>query len=84
MAKFNVRCGNCGYTGAILRRSAKDIESATCPKCQTLFLTRVEEPATSKIVETLDNGLMSRRVERPADAERLYKERAEADRKRRG
>lgn len=38
----------------------------------------VREPtgATSQVYERLDNGLMPKAVERPKDAERLYKERA--------
>ena len=40
-------------------------------------------PTSARLLETLDNGLMARRVERPADAERLYKERARQDNRRR-
>ena len=35
--------------------------------------------ASSQAVERLDNGLMPKAVERIADAERLYKERANKD-----
>lgn len=45
-------------------------------------MERDPRPASSRVTETLDNGVMSRRVERPADAERLYKERARADNER--
>jgi len=37
---------------------------------------------TTRIVESLDNGLMPRAIERPAESERLFKERAEADNRR--
>jgi hypothetical protein len=40
------------------------------------FMDRKARPPTSKIIETLDNGAMVRKVERPADAEQLYRERA--------
>lgn len=42
-------------------------------------LLRIPRPPTTNVVERLDNGLMPRAVERPADAERLYHERAHAD-----
>ena len=40
------------------------------------ILKRTPKPPTSKIVETLDNGAMPRRLERLADAERIFEERA--------
>jgi len=54
-----------------------------CPICK-VPMTRESEAPTSRVVEVLDSGLMSRRVERPADAERLYKERADKDNKDKG
>lgn len=39
-------------------------------------LKRTPKPATSTVVETLDNGYMARRVTRIADAERIMWERA--------
>lgn len=53
----------------------------TAPPCCVCGkpMKRAPKAATSRVTETLDNGLMSRRIERPADAERLYKERAAAD-----
>lgn len=81
MAKFNASCRNCGYKGAIIRARAPDFSTLPCPKCATLFLERDEEPATTRITEVLDNGLMSRRVERLADVERMVKDRVVADKK---
>jgi hypothetical protein len=40
------------------------------------LMDRKSKPPTTKITETLDNGAMVRKVERPADAEQLYRERA--------
>jgi hypothetical protein len=48
--------------------------------CEGL-LTREVKPPSSQAVETLDNGFMSRRLERLVDAERLYQERADATKK---
>lgn len=39
-------------------------------------MRRAPKPPTTNVAERLDNGLMPRAVERPADAERLYHERA--------
>jgi hypothetical protein len=40
---------------------------------------RDAHPLTAQVVETLDNGWMTKAIERPADAERIFKERAAAD-----
>lgn len=37
---------------------------------------RAPEAPTAKAVEVLDNGLMQKRLERPADAQRLFRERS--------
>jgi putative FmdB family regulatory protein len=52
--------------------------AVACPKCKG-ELRRTPKGATANVIERLDNGLMTKAVERPAEAERLYKERAEAD-----
>ena len=49
-----------------------------CPQCGGKM--SVEDPTpTATVKETLDNGYMTRKLERPADAERLYRERAAND-----
>jgi hypothetical protein len=40
------------------------------------FMDRKVMPPTTKITEVLDNGAMVRKVERPANAEEMYRERA--------
>lgn len=40
------------------------------------ILKRTPKPPTSRITETLDNGVMVRRLERLADAEQIHQERA--------
>jgi hypothetical protein len=40
------------------------------------ILKRAAKPPTARITETLDNGLMPRAIERPADAEQLHNEMA--------
>lgn len=75
------RCGKCRVDGRALVSVAKMKAPHPCPVCKEP-MQRSPRPISSKIVETLDNGLMSRRVERPADSERLFKERAAADNER--
>ena len=48
-----------------------------CVRCGTV-MERYAEGATASVVETLDNGAMARRLTRPADAERLHRERVAA------
>lgn len=50
-------------------------EYMDCKKCGGRVERKVNPPS-SQTVETLDNGLMPKRVERFADAETLYKERS--------
>jgi hypothetical protein len=45
-----------------------------------LVSKRAPQPPTTATKETIDNGLMSKRVERYVDAEDLYKERSKKPR----
>lgn len=51
--------------------------SLECPKCNHHLVKRITSAPTTSIVERLDNGLMTRPVERPADSERLFRERSQ-------
>lgn len=51
--------------------------SLECPKCNHPWVWRIASAPTTSIVERLDNGLMTRPVERPADSERLFRERSQ-------
>jgi hypothetical protein len=64
-----------------LRRILKPAEAAALkPVCECgADMVRDPKPPTANVVERLDNGYMAKAVERPADAERLYRERAQAD-----
>lgn len=44
-------------------------------------LRRTPKPPSSRVTETLDNGVMTRKLERLADAERLFAERHEITKK---
>lgn len=83
MALFRFNCSMCkanpiaqfGLTAAQALVKAKAVY---CPKCGARMV-RIVKPPTSQVVERLDDGHMIRAVERPAEAERLYKERAAKD-----
>ncbi len=72
MAKYSYGC-ICGFRFDCLRSTPP--KTVPCPECK-LEMTRQGSPATARMVEVLDNGMMTRRVERPANAEQLYKDRA--------
>lgn len=55
--------------------ASKDVE---CSKCKSKMSRKVQGPS-SQAVETLDNGTMSKRLERLVDAERLYTERCKVN-----
>lgn len=76
MPLFNYACSNCNF----IKRSLKS-DPPTCPACNIHMVRKLEGP-TTKILETLDNGIMTKKVERLSDAERIFKERHEADQRR--
>jgi putative FmdB family regulatory protein len=75
---------DCGACGKKLRRILNPAEASAllCP-CGA-ELSRDPRPPSSQVMETLDNGIMPKRLERLADAERLFAERAEVVKKQRG
>lgn len=73
MPRYYFKCA-CGETVGVLRQPEKRNVPQKC-KCGRQMERDARGPS-SRIVETLDNGIMSRRVERLADAERLIKERS--------
>ncbi len=52
------------------------VEKMTCKKCGAEVVRKPTGPS-SQVVERLDNGMMPKAVERLADAERLYRDRAD-------
>lgn len=49
-----------------------------CPTCSKP-LKRTPKPASTSIMETLDNGLMPRKVERLANAEEIFHDRSQIE-----
>lgn len=83
MPVFDFLCENCQKELRVLRKAMP--ESVPCDTCKAAMKRKAAGGgASARIVEVLDNGLMTRRVERLADAERLFKERVEQDKKARG
>lgn len=80
MPLFHFVCTACARP---LRRLISAAQAAGALRCPTPdcggLLQRAPKPPTAQVVETLDNGFMPRKVERPAEAERLYRERARLD-----
>lgn len=86
MPTYNMICDECGF--AQLRRARAPLAKLTndelkrikyCPKCEEYFMNRRAQPPSTIVKETLDNGAMSKAVERIKDAEELYRERADND-----
>jgi hypothetical protein len=77
MSLYHFECSGCEEaTRRLLEPSAAS--SQICKKCGCK-LTRVPNPPSAHVVEVLDNGIMPHKVERFKDAERLYRERAKND-----
>lgn len=72
MPLFNLVCSSCGVR---TRRLCKAVDLAdkalTCESCGSKDLVREPDPPTTQVKEVLDNGIMTKRLERYADAERL-------------
>ena len=75
MPLFNFACPQC--QNSFRKLLPKPPETApACPECGTESVRDVGSGGvTTKIVETLDNGMMQKRIERIADIERLHAER---------
>jgi len=74
--KYDFICNTCLAPKSILRKMEPALDfSMKCPECEEGVMLRAPSSVTSRMTETLDNGLMTRRIERPANAENLYKER---------
>lgn len=76
MAKFSFECKDCNFVKDLLRPVCPPDGFVVCGHCKKP-MTRAASAPTSRMVEVLDNGLMTRRVERPANADQLYKDRAQ-------
>lgn len=74
MPMYRMRCEVCGAVDRLLTPNSVDRPEMVCPHDGGIMVREATGPGAQK-VEVLDNGAMARAVERPADAERLWKER---------
>jgi len=77
MPIFHYFCQNCDKASKKLLE--KEPESLQCPVCGSDLVRDMKGPS-ARVVERLDNGVMPKALERLADAERLFKDRAEKHR----
>ena len=81
MPLFYYKCSICKKPG---RRICSPEEAEEHPPlCCGVPMVRAPQGPTARVVETLDNGVMTKKLERLADAERLFHERAQATEKER-
>lgn len=83
MPLYVYQCEGCSEQKQRIRKAVDANTPFDCEFCGNGKMVRKPQPPSARAVEVLDNGLMAKRVERPADAERLFKERAKADSERR-
>ena len=76
MPQFFYNCTTCKIDK---RRVCMPEEAIILPVCPTCYgpMARAPRGPSSNVVEHLDNGFMSKAIDRPAEAERLYKERSD-------
>jgi hypothetical protein len=64
-------------------KALEPADSVPCKECGSQA-HRTPSAATSQVNEVIDNGFMTRRLERIADAQRIYAERSMANRRAKG
>lgn len=75
MPIFNYQCLHCEESSRKLLTPEQASAVQLCKKCGAA-LERNVSPPTARVTETLDNGIMPRRLERLADAEQIYRDHA--------
>ena len=71
MPLFRYMCEKCGPQRRILPSEPATLNCTTCG----LVLRRTPTGAVAQVLEVIDNGFQARAVVRPADAQRIFKER---------
>lgn len=75
MPRYYFTCEACNEPRSLILPAGKQNDAQKCKTCKGA-LKRDPRGGTSKVVETRDNGVMSRVVEQPADVDRLQFERS--------
>lgn len=78
MPLYYFKCNTCPAKKAYRLKPGEQKADRNCPVCGGL-LAREPRPPSYQVMESIDNCTQPRRVERLADAERLYAERAAND-----
>lgn len=80
MPLFRFACSQCGRLARTIAGDAPAALGKVGTSCECGGeMRRAPRPPSSTVFEHLDNGWMARPVDRPAEAERLYQERSDAD-----
>lgn len=74
MPLYHFQCPTCGPVKRLLDLDAGERVRLPCKRCGAA-MTRVPQGASTNVVERIDSGLQYRATERPADAQRIFKER---------
>ena len=74
MPAVTYHCPNCGYTVKRVR-TGSPVPRIPCAGCGCTAHRRVGAP-TATVVETIDDGIVTRRVERMKDIEEIMAERS--------
>lgn len=78
MPLYYFLCTGCGNQSRRILSATAASSTLECKECHAP-LQRTPKPPTTRVVETLDNHVMGRKLEREADAERLYRDRSKSD-----
>lgn len=73
MPLYQYVCPQCGESVRVMQTVEQQRDGKDCPVCDTGMERKLNAPST-RTVEVIDTGLMGKRLERLADAERIYKE----------
>lgn len=75
MPMYNYQCPECEQNFRLLLKPERALEPMPCATCGSVMI-RKPQPPTSMVKEVLDNGLMSRKIERLANAEEIGRDRS--------
>jgi hypothetical protein len=78
MPLYYFSCSTCKGTVMYRLKAGEQKAPRPCSVCKKV-MSRDPRPPSSQVMESIDTGMQFRRVERLADAERLYAERADND-----
>lgn len=78
MPLFYWKCNECNVQLTRIYSFKESQNGEICSKCNNK-MTRSEKGVNAQVYETLDNGLMSKKIERLADAQRIFSDHSKTD-----